>query len=356
MKIAVLGDSHFGVRNDSQIFHDYQAKFYSEVFFPYLETHGIKTVIQTGDLFDRRKFVNFNTLALAKSYFFDRFKGDLELYTYLGNHDVYYKNTLDVNSPELTLGEYTDNITIIKEPITWTFDGLAVDLVPWICSGNEAKIKAFMANSKSQVCFGHFEIAGFSMEKGSVCFDGMNRDDLNKYEVVISGHFHHRSTDGHIFYVGSPYEMTWADYDDQRGFHVFDTETRLLDFIPNPFSMFHKVIYDDTKESIESIDDKDYSEYTNRYVKVIVQSKNSLVLFDRFISNFYQAAPADLGIVEDFTEYNTLTDLMDGVDQAQDTLVLLDRYVDSIEVGLDKDKMKAVMRKIYHEAQALENT
>jgi DNA repair exonuclease SbcCD nuclease subunit len=359
MKVAVLGDTHFGMRNDSQIFHDHYAKFYQEVFFPKVRELGITVVIQTGDLFDRRKFINFNSLFLAKGYFFDEFtKGDMALISYLGNHDVYYKNTLQVNSPELVLRDYIEDgdIQIISKPQELDLYGLKADIIPWICQDNERETKAFIANSKNQICFGHFEIAGFSMEKGSVCYDGMNRDDLKRYEMVISGHFHHRSTDGHIYYVGTPGEITWADWEDQRGFHIFDTQTRDLEFVPNPLTMFHKVIYDDTQETIVSIDNKDYSEYANRYVKIIVQNKNSAVLFDRFISNFYQANPADISVVEDFTEYSSLADLMSGgLDQGENTSVLLDRYVDGIEVGLDKDKMKATMRKIYNEAQALEN-
>ena len=34
MLIALLNDSHFGVRNDSQAFRDYQLKFFDEQFFP----------------------------------------------------------------------------------------------------------------------------------------------------------------------------------------------------------------------------------------------------------------------------------------------------------------------------------
>lgn len=347
------------MRNDSQIFHEFYAKFYQEVFFPYVRSHGITHVIQTGDLFDRRKFVNFNTLYACKKYFFDEFtKGDLKLVTYLGNHDIYFKNTLEVNSPELTLRDYIDagQIQVIKNPTTLTIDTFTCDVIPWICSDNQAEVKEFIKNSKQSVCFGHFEIAGFSMEKGSVCYDGMNREDLSKYEMVLSGHFHHRSSDGHINYVGTPGEMTWADHDDQRGFTILDTDTRDLEFIPNPHVMFHKVIYDDASETMESIDGKDYNEFYNHYVKVVVQNKTSVVLFDRFISNFYNARPADLSIVEDFTEYNTLSDLMEGgLDQAENTHLLLDKYVDSIEIGMDKDKMKNVMRSIYNEAQALEN-
>lgn len=359
MKIAILGDTHIGMRNDSQIFHDYNSKFYTNTFFPYLKEHGIKEVIQTGDLFDRRKFINFNTLFLAKEYFFDKFNGDIRLTAFLGNHDVYYRNTLQVNGPELLLRDYIESgdVDIITKPSKLAFGDFECDVIPWICNDNEREVKQFIEESNNTVCFGHFEIAGFQMDKGVVCHEGMDRKTLDKYETVISGHFHHRSTDGHITYVGTPGEMTWADWDDQRGFHVLDTDTRQLTFIPNPLVMFHKVVYNDENETITTIDNKDYSEYANHYVKVVVEKKNSAVLFDRFISNFYQANPADLTVVEDFTEYSSLSDLMDGagLDQSENTNVLLDRYIDSIEVNMDKDKMKNTMRKIYNEAQELEN-
>ena len=53
MKIALLNDTHFGVRNDSMIFDDFLHKLYEEVFFPYLDEHNIKTLIHLGDVVDR---------------------------------------------------------------------------------------------------------------------------------------------------------------------------------------------------------------------------------------------------------------------------------------------------------------
>ena len=37
MKIALLNDTHFGARNDSNIFDEYFYKFYDNIFFPYLK-------------------------------------------------------------------------------------------------------------------------------------------------------------------------------------------------------------------------------------------------------------------------------------------------------------------------------
>ena len=354
MKIAILGDTHFGMRGDSVAFHNLYRRFYEEVFFPYLKENNIDTIFQLGDLFDRRKFISFQTLALSRKYFFDKLKeNNLKFLTLLGNHDILYKNTLEVNSPNLLLDSYQDYVTLIDEPTKLNDFGVEVDIIPWICDENEQEVLDFIKNSKNQICFGHFELAGFEMDKGNVCHDGMDRMLLDKYDVVLSGHFHHKSSDGNIVYVGTPGEMTWADYNDPRGFHIFDTDTRELEFIENPYKMFHKIVYDETSETLESVTDKDFSQYNNVMVKVVVANKSNPVLYDMFLDGLYKASPLDVTIVEDFTDYSTISD-EDIVDQSDDTLTILDKVIDGIEMNLEKDKLKTLMHKIYFEAHNLE--
>jgi predicted phosphodiesterase len=355
MKIAIVGDTHFGMRGDSIQFHQLYQEFYEKVFFPYLKEHNITQVFQLGDLFDRRKYINFTTLHLSKKYFFDHIeKNNLDFHTILGNHDISYKNTLEVNSSALLLEGYT-KIKVHTEPTTVEVDGIPIDLIPWICKENEAEIAEYFNNTKSQICFGHFEIQGFEMDRGNVCHEGIDRDVLSNYEIVLSGHFHHKSSDGHITYVGTPGEMTWADYNDPRGFHIFDTETRELEFIENPYRMFYKILYDETKEDLESVKTKDYTQYTNRIVKVVVVNKTNHLLYDMFLDNLYQALPLDVTVVEDFTDYSEISD-EDVIDQADDTSTILDKYIESLELDVDKNILKQLMKEIYYEAQSLETS
>lgn len=354
--LAILGDTHFGKRGDSVQFHNYDRKFYENIFFPYVLENKITTIIQLGDLFDRRKYVSYNTLYLAKKYFFDKLvEYGLKMVVYPGNHDITYRNTLEVNAIDLVLSDYIDAGVIVsyKEPATIMIDGLAVDVIPWICSDNEKQIDQFIANTKSPVCFGHFEIAGFEMDRGAVCHDGMAREKLSNYEMVISGHFHHKSSDGQIFYVGTPSQMTWADYGDSRGFHVYDTHTRDLVFHKNPYEMFHKIIYDENEETWDSVKTKNYEQYADTMVKVIVAAKTNPVLYDMFLDQLYKANPLEVNIVEDFTDYAEITD-SDIIDQSDDTITTIEKMIDSIEMGLDKNKLKRVMRNIYLEAQKVE--
>ena len=348
MKIVILGDTHFGARGDSLDFHKFFSKFYEEVFFPYLKEHNINTIFQMGDLFDRRKFINFNSLYLSRRYFFNICKeNNITLHTLIGNHDVAFKNTLEVNSPQLVVGDY-DNIIVYKDFATVEFDGLPIDVVPWICDDNEVEIFNHIKKSKSEVCFGHFEIAGFEMDRGNVCDIGIDKKSFSKYDIVLSGHFHHKSSDGNITYVGTPYEMTWSDYMDTKGFHVFDTETREMEFIANPFTMFNKVTYDDGATDFEFWKKFDYEKYKETYVKLVVVNKQNPYLFDTVVDNFYKAGLSDLSIVEDFTDTSIVDDEI--VDQAEDTMTILSKYIDALELDVESEKLKTMMRELYVEA------
>lgn len=346
MKIAILGDTHFGVRGDSLKFHDYYQKFYNNVFFPYIRENSIKEVFQLGDLFDRRKYINFNTLALSKQYFFDQIAAlDLNFYTLLGNHDIFWKESLEVSSTGLVLGEYDKYITLIDKPEAIKFeDGTIIDMIPWICKENQKEVFEFIDESKSDLCFGHFEIAGFPMYKGMVGHHGLSHEMFAKYERVLSGHYHTRSKQENIEYIGTPYEMTWQDYNDPRGFSVFDTETRELEFVRNPYTIHEKITYDDKNQDPDAsiIDIKD------KYVKVAVVNKLDLYKFDQFINELYTKDAHEIKIIEDFSEFNDgeiSTEI-----NIEDTMSILSNYVDSVETDENKEEIKSTLKELYLEA------
>ncbi len=349
MKLCILGDTHFGARGDSLDFHRYFEKFYNEVLFPYLKANDIEVIFQLGDLFDRRKYINFNSLHLCRQYFFDRCEIlGIKVHTLLGNHDIAYKNTLKVNSTGLLLNEY-NNVEYYDSFETVNFDGLNIDIVPWLCDENEVKIFEQMKESKSQICFGHFDIAGFQMERGILSDTGVDKKVFSRYDIVLSGHFHHKSTDGQITYTGTPYEMTWSDYNDTKGFHIFDTDTRELEFVENPFHMFNKVMYDDKIHDFEYWKTYDFDSLKDSYVKVVVLNKQNPYLFDTVIDTLYKKSIADISIVEDFSDIVFDQD-QDLIDQAEDTMTILNKYIDNLSLNVENEKLKSLMRELYVEA------
>ena len=349
-KVAIITDQHFGARNDSIHFLDYYEKFYSGTFFPTLEEHGIDTVLILGDTFDRRKYVNFYSLKRTREMFFDKlYAKGIKVHMLAGNHDTYFKNTNDVNSVDLLLQEYT-NIEVISSPKTITVKDIDICMMPWICPENYQESLEVLNNTTAELCMGHFEIQGFAMYRGMPSQEGLSRELFRKFDFTFSGHYHHRSSADGIYYLGNPYELTWQDYNDTRGFHIFDLSSRDLTFIKNPNVMFHRITYDDKEESITEITNKDLNHLTNTYVKVVVINKTNPYLFDKFMEKLYNVNPVDVTIAEDFTD---LTEGIedDMVDQAEDTITIINKFVDGIqEEHIDNEKLKTVMRELYVEA------
>ena len=344
MQIALITDQHFGGKQDSQSFSDYIEKFYKNQFFPYLEENHINTVIDLGDTFDRRKYVNFNTLHQVKRFYFDYMRAEhIQLHSIVGNHSTYYRNTNEVNSSELLYGHY-DNVHAYPNPTTITLDGTDIDILPWINSENYDIMMEFIKDSKSQVGFGHLEVDGFAMYKGYIANSGLPKSLFNRYEVLCSGHYHHKSSKDNIHYLGAPYEITWNDYDDPRGFHIFDTKTRELEFIRNKYRLFEKIYYDDNNVDYSTLDT---GYYKDKIVKLIVEEKSNLSDFENFVERLYKSELADLIILEDLSEYSMRYNEDEEEDiEVGNTSTFLDEYVDSIPIGSVKEEERTKVKKL----------
>jgi len=352
-QIALITDTHWGCRNDSPVFAEHISKFYKEVFFPYLEEHGINYIIHLGDIVDRRKYINFVTAKRLDEDFIEPiYKNKLFLHAIIGNHDTYFKNTNEINSMNVL---YRDNahFNYYHGPAEFSIDGCKILFMPWICSGNYQNCMDAIEKTDAQVLFGHLELTGFEMYKGMPNDHGFDAKLFDKFDVVCSGHFHHKSSRGNIHYLGAPYEMTWSDYDDPRGFHIFDTHTRELTFIENPNKVFHKIFYNDVDQTIEYVMNQDFSMYKNCIVKVIVKNKTNPHVYDLFIEKLEKAGVSDLQSVEDHLNLNLEID-DDIVGEAEDTLSMLNKFVTQISNKENHKDLSKLLKELYNEALAVE--
>jgi len=352
MKIALLTDSHAGVRNDSLAFHDYMKRFYDDVFFRYLDEHNVTTVVHCGDIVDRRKYININTAyRLRKDLIEPAINRGIIWHQIIGNHDTYHKNTNKVSSFIELFNRYP--INIYYETTEVMFDGTKILFIPWICDDNKEHSFKLIKETDAQIAFGHLELEGFEMFKGSIVSHGDDPSLFGRFDIVCSGHFHHRSNRGNIHYLGSPAEYTWSDYNDPRGFHIFDTETRELTFIENPYKMFHKFWYNDG--DINFVDSKiDYSQFSGKIIKIIIQEKNNPYWFDKFIENIEKNNPIDIQIVEDHLNLNLEED-EEIVDEAESTIDIFKKYIRNTESkGINKEKLENKIVELYNEALTLE--
>ena len=329
----------------------YQEKFYTNVLFPYLLENKIDKILHLGDYYEHRKFVNLKALEHNRRIFLDKLREyNITMDIIPGNHDVFYKNTNELCSLKELMGHYMDVVKIHMDNVVITYDELKVALVPWINMTNYADTMDFIKTCSADIVAGHFEFGGFEMYKGIVNPHGMDTNEFKRFEMVLSGHFHTKSSRDNIHYLGSQMEFNWGDVNDSKYFHILDTSTRELTPVLNPNTLHTKIIYNDEKQDYSEMD---ISVLDNQFVKIVVEKKTDYFAFDKFIDRVSLRPIYELKIAESFIEY--LGDnVEDGEIKLDDTQVLLDSYIDAVDTEADKEKLKTLLRGLYSEAQTME--
>jgi len=358
MKFAILNDTHCGARNSAKWMIDYQAQFYDQVFWPYMKREGIKHILHLGDYFDsRRTAATIEAVKSNRDHFITpMIENECEMVIIDGNHDIFFKNTSDVSSVREYLGGY-DFVRVVSKPTIlsdWDED-CPLALFPWITEENHIETQALAQKGKADYAFGHFEFAGFPFQKNG----SKSTEDLmnlpaslftKNFKMVYSGHYHTKSKKGKVMYLGSQMEFTWADYKDDKFFHVFDTETGKLTAVRNPLTIFEKHDYKDLTKLLQDADEAgadagvegkflqihmdydDVDEATSGYIKML------------------EADNIDVKVIYRYPEEEVQNVDLNSID---DTSTFIGSVVDGMKTELDKDRLKGLLLDVYNEAQAL---
>jgi DNA repair exonuclease SbcCD nuclease subunit len=277
MSIIVLGDMHIGARKSSPIFHSYFSKTY-QWMFDHMEEHSIKHILQVGDMFDVRAYLSTYANEFVKTKFLNELKRrNIELLAIVGNHDCYYKEKTSLNTISEVLEPMNNPLfRVVTTPMDLTFGGYDFACFPWVCKETQSLTETLIENTTSKVAVGHFEFLGFEYHRGSLSTIGHRHTDYAKFDMVISGHYHTSSQRDNVIYTGTPYELTWVDYNDPKGFWVYDGAMK---FHQNPNTMFHIWDYPTEVTEIEVKDKihrirvnsdvartKDFLEYKSRLI------------------------------------------------------------------------------------------
>lgn len=343
MKVAIITDTHYNFKKGNKFFHDYFEKFYKQIFFPTLKKYKIDTVIHLGDIFDNRKHTDYWSIDWTKRVILEPLK-KYKVHLVLGNHDIFYKNTNKLNSPELLIGNYK-NINIYTKPTNVQIGEQQVLFIPWITPESESETLVAIENTSAKIAMGHLELSGFYVNKNNYQERGRDKKVFEKFDRVFSGHYHTRNDDGKIFYLGNPYQMYWSDYNDKRGFSIFDTETFEITKIDNPFEIFKVIEYRDNVSI-------NLNDYEHCIVKLIVKEKKDKIKYEKFLDFLLEANIQELKVIEEVS-VNSEFDAEEIVEM-EDTLSLLKKYVDESEISLNKSKVKQLIESIHQQSFQLQ--
>jgi DNA repair exonuclease SbcCD nuclease subunit len=343
MKIALLCDTHFGARNDSPIFLHHFFRFVDEVFLPYLDKEGITHIIHLGDLMDRRKFVNFATLRETRKRFIEPLKERrIHMTVLLGNHDTFFRNTSEINTVEELFGN-DDSVTVVKDPREYEIGGTTVLLLPWINKGNEEASLNLIKNTSATIVMGHLELSGYEVLRGTKFEEGMDAGILKGFEAVYSGHFHCKHSGENVHYLGTPYQITFNDLNEPKGFHIFETSDHSIKYVENPLRIFTELTYDD---SANQYDNPSFPHIKNTFVRVKVLKKGDPSMFDRYMDAVNSSGAHGVTVIED---KNSGIEISQEVDISKDTLSIINQEIDQIEI-VNPNKLKTIIRELYMES------
>jgi DNA repair exonuclease SbcCD nuclease subunit len=348
MKMAIINDSHFGARNDSDVFLEYQEDFFKNTFFPYIDKHKIDTILDLGDTFDKRKDINFKTLTSCRRFFFDEVaKRNIKLHIIVGNHTTYYKNTNELTILN-TISDLYKNVTVYTEPTEVVFGKTTFLLLPWINSSNYEQFLAAVDSTSAPCCLAHLELGGFAYQAGNIQSHGMSSLLFDNFQMVLSGHYQSKSDNGRVFYLGTQYDLTWADYGEKKYFHVIDSDSLELTPVENKNKMFIRLEYDDSIKGLEKdIEADDFARLNNKIVKLVIKTKSNSILFDRLIEKITLVSPRDISIVDnqqDFMYHNNENILVN------DTMTIVKQTIEEIPTDLDKSVLYSLINELHEEA------
>jgi DNA repair exonuclease SbcCD nuclease subunit len=274
-KIFVVGDLHLGIRNNSVEWADIQKEFLLEVLPTTAQEHGFNPetdiLILEGDIFHSRESINVR-IQNDSMEIFEKLSKVFKrgVFIILGNHDVYYKDSNQVNSVR-HLKHLAENIHVFESPEILTINDTENWLMlPWV---EDVKILGnyvadYVGMCKRIVC--HADIKGLKFNRWTKVEHGLEITALSQYDRVYSGHIHHRQEQDNILYTGTPYQMDRGDRGNTKGYYVIDAKDNFKEtFVENQVSPNY-VKYD-ICELLDMNVDQLKGLLTNNFVDVMIE-------------------------------------------------------------------------------------
>lgn len=336
-KILMISDIHFGCRGNSEKYLSLIKDFFETTLCEAIKTNGITDVRILGDLFDNRNTLNVRTMNTVMEVFrwYSQHYPDVSFKILLGNHDIYYHNRTDINSIECL--RHMANVQIVDKVEVEKIGSKKIVMVPWLIpETNNYNTFTSMTNGeeKFDLLLGHFEVRGFEISPGIIDTNGMDTGLFKNFTRVFSGHYHLRDTRGNMTYLGCPYQLTWGDYGNEKGIHIYDIDTEEVTFIKNNDSPEHvKIIISD----LAAGDRQCLKKVKNNVVRLVIDKKYKDSVIVKVVSAIEALQPFKLDIDNQYIEEDVDSESLKDVDLSRlnDPLSFLLEYIKVIELPTD---------------------
>lgn len=228
MKICMIADVHVGVPgrlNDIMWALRRTRQYCAE--------HDIKHIVVLGDMLHDREQIRVEDLNVLVDFLIETDeKFGITIITFPGNHDMYLKNSWEINSLK-PLTRYCKSYHDISR---LELGGVRFWIVPFIHYESNY-IKVIDAISRKHrdgdVLLTHIGVRSSTL---NMCFllKSWSVVDFSDcpFDRIYAGHFHiHQQVGSNLWYPGSLIPFKFDEGDTDHGFIVFDTTTRTHEFV-----------------------------------------------------------------------------------------------------------------------------
>lgn len=345
-KLCLISDMHFGVNKNSELFLNNSVDFCKNELVPYLKKEHITHIVVLGDVFDNRNTINVKIIDEVHNVF-GNILAEFDVTILIGNHDIYYKTTIDVHS--LKSLDLLPNVEIIDKITHKDIFGITTLFCPWIVDYNDEEFNNVLETSESDVLFGHFDIVGFALNRTRISTEGVDSDIFTNFKKVFSGHYHTPSSkrigSTEISYIGSPYQMNRNDMDEPKGIIILNLETlRYKRVVTKSCIEFKSIEYPEIplKEDIEG----------NIVDAIITIDKHDIVgnMIDKYIDKIESMNPIEkVNVIMNVISDNSVD--FDSMIHGKMTSIpdLIELYINNDDDIKDKEEVLVEIMKIYEE-------
>lgn len=368
--IPIISDTHFGAKNFAKSVFGMQMLFFEKQFFPYLLKNNVKDVLHAGDLFHNRNIIDLYILQELKKRFFGWFEEHgINLHLIVGNHDSYFKNSIEHNGLTYNTKEFQHTL-VYDTPTTIKLDKYTIGMVPWVTDDDCPNLPMNV-----DILVGHFDIKSFAIMKGVYSSEGYDLDFFRDYKMVISGHYHIRGSKDNVHFVGNPYQQSWGDFEIDKGFYVLNDDFKLK-WHENTVTPRHVKMYynDSTGTPTVTIrgEKGDKVRQTNiadavtcaskNYVKIMTEKVLDQAQFDSFYNSMQMRSrdgyKIELIDANEVIESFDFEEIEERIREESDTFSTIHAFISGMtfEPGIDSGMLMDLMRDLYKEAEEMQNT
>lgn len=326
MKILITGDLHIPFHLKNDLFFDIAENYLSHIY----NNEEYDYFIDNGDTADKAdKVISYHFKHFYQLYQNLNKKGNV--IKLLGNHDIIN------NSNDSVFKTWDKAINVVNHYDKIEFNNTIIHLLSYTKDIQDI-LNIVIDENKYNLLITHLDINNFYLNEKMKSNDGFDKQVFDKFDLVISGHYHYQQKQNNILYIGSPYQHNFGEIDKQCYYCIFDTEKQDYSLIEyKDFPHFKDIYIDDVLNKNNN--------FNNNFIRLKIDKKiDNLISIKHYL---YDKGVLDIKLDINIDESETLDKI--NIDENETLDNIIKKFIiekNKIKNEFDENDLIKTFRKI----------